>query len=424
MTAGRRSPIATGLAVVLLLLYGGRTITGWIGGVAYSKGSRLASAGRLEQALPEIEKGALGPERAAMLWLAGEARLGQYQARVVEDATEEELDDLLRGAFSSNTEAITLSPASGWYWSSLADVYHQRERRFLYRFGRPLDLLGQDRWAFVGRDGRIALGMMRMAVEREPTQYVFLDQMAFALLDYGMREQALSMVRESARVQPNFGMHAYRSLDPLPDDVIDAFVDGARSALGETPLMPRVIHLLALGRLELRRGNPAQAERDLREAVEIPGTALNRADASYRLGQAMQMQARYDEAIEAYLVAETDPIFESLGLRARAGIAEERGELERALKLLRRARRLRPAELDYALTYARIAAEFGKPEWAEESLRWARTMHPSDPRPLRMLLGFRLEQGDSTGVDSLRQELQRLESRSSRPSTLGGSQKN
>jgi len=412
MKAGRRSPIAIGLALALLLLYGGRTITGWIGGVAYSKGSRLASAGRFEQALPEIERGALGPERAAMLWLAGETRLGRYQSRVVEDATEEELDELLRGAFSSNSEAITLSPASGWYWSSLADVYHQRERRFLYRFGRPLDLLDQDRWAFVGRDGRIALGMMRMAIEREPTQYVFLDQIAFALLDYGMREQGLAAVRESARVQPNFGMHAYTSLTPLPGDVLDAFAEGARGALGKTPLMPRVIHQLALGRLELRRGNAAQAERDLREAVEMPGTGLNRADASFRLGQALQMQARYDEAIEAFLEAETDPIFEPLGIRARAAIAEERGELELSLKLLRRARRLRPGEIDYSLTYARIAIEFGRFDWAEESLRWARTKHPRDPRPIRMLLGLLLEQGDGPGADLLRQELERLENSS------------
>jgi tetratricopeptide (TPR) repeat protein len=410
--------------LALLLLYGGRTVTGWIGGVAYSKGSRLASAGRFERALPEIERGALGPERAAMLWLAGEARLGHYQARVVEGATEEELDELLRGAFSNHSEAITLSPASGWYWSSLADVYHQRERRFLYRFGRPLDLLGQDRWAFVGRDGRIALGMMRMAIEREPTQYVFLDQIAFALLDYGMREQALEAVRESARVQPSFGMHAYGSLDPLPGDVLDAFTEGARSALGKTPLMPRVIHLLALGRLELRRGNATQAERDLREAVEIPGTGLNRADALYRLGQALQMQARYDEAIEAFLEAETDPIFEPLGIRARAAIAEERGELELSLKLLRRARRLRPAEIDYALTYARIAIEYGRLDWAEESLRWARTKHPRDPRPLRMLIGLRLEQRDGSGAESLRRELERLENPSPAAASLGESQKN
>ena len=319
MTAGRRSALAVVAAVVLLLLYGGRTVTGWIGGVAYSKGSRLATAGRFEQALPNIKKGALGPERAAMLWLAGETQLGRYQARIVEDATEEELDDLLRGAFGDHSQAITLSPASGWYWASLADVYHQRERRFLYRFGLPLDLVGQDRWAFVGRDGRIALGMMRMAIERDPTQYVFFDQIAFALMDYGMREQALAMVRESARVQPHFGMHAYTSLTPLPRDVVDAFAEGARSALGQTPLMPRVIHLLALGRLELRRGNAIQAERDLREAIETPGTRLNRADAWYRLGQALQMQARYDEAIEVFLEAEGDPIFEPLGLAARAG---------------------------------------------------------------------------------------------------------
>jgi tetratricopeptide (TPR) repeat protein len=401
--------VALVLAVAAALVYGGRAVTGWIDGVAYSKGSRLSAAGRLSAALPLIEMGAIGAARPAMLWLAGEARLGLYQARVAEGAPEEELDELLRGAFSNHTAAIPLSPASGWYWSSLADVYHQRERRLLYRFGRPLDLLGQDRWAFVGRDGRIALGMMRMAIEREPTQFVFYDQMAFALLDYGLRPQGLEMVRDSARVQPNFAMHSYRNLDPLPRDVLDAFAEGARSALGQTPLMPRVTHLLALGRLELRRGNASQAERDLREAIETPGTELNRADVYYRLGQALQMQARYDDAIEAYLRAEDDPIFEPLALRARAGIAEERGDLEHALDLLRQARRLRPGEMDYALTYARYAIEFGRPDWAEEALRWASTKHPEDPRPLRELAGLLREQGDVSGAEALRRQIEHLE---------------
>jgi predicted Zn-dependent protease len=120
------------------------------------------------------------------------------------------------------------------------------------------------------------------------------------------------------------------------------------------------------------------------------------------------MQARYDEAIEVFLEAETDPIFEPLGLRARAAIAEERGELELALSLLRRARRLLPGELDYTLTYARIAVEFGRPDWAEESLRWARTKHRGDPRPLRQLLNLRLEQGDDAGAERVRQELERI----------------
>jgi len=405
----RRKLVPVIVALGALLLYGGRAITGWIGGSAYSQGSRLAYAGRFERALPLIERGAMGPERSAMLWLAGEARLGLYQSRVVQDASEEELDELLRGAFRNDTEAIMLSPASGWYWASLADVYHQRERRFLYRFGLPLDLVGQDRWAFVGRDGRIALGMMRMAIEREPTQYTFLDQMAFALLDYGLRDQALAVVRESARVQPHFGMHSYTSLTPLPDDVIDAFTEGARSALGQTPLMPRVIHLLALGKLELRRGNATQAEQDLRGALEVPGMVINRADAQFRLGLALQMQARYDEAIEAYLSSETHPVFEPMGVSQRARIAEEREELELALDLLRRARRLRPADLGYALSYARIAVQFGKPEWAEESLRWARTKHPRDPRPLRLLADLLLEQGDRVGSDELREELERMQ---------------
>ena len=79
------------------------------------------------------------------------------------------------------------------------------------------------------------------------------------------------------------------------------------------------------------------------------------------------------------------------------------------MDLLRRARRLRPGELDYALTYARVAVEFGRLDWAEESLRWARTKHPDDPRPVERLAELLRQQGDVQGAESLRRELESRE---------------
>jgi len=408
MSARGRVTLPLLVAIALLLLYGARAASGWIGGMAYGSGRRMVTAGRFERSLPLLERGAIGSERAPMLWLAGEARLGLFQSRQADGAPDEELDPLLLQAYTNDTEAISLSPASGWYWAALADVYQRIERRERYRHGLPLELVGEGRWAMVGPPGRIAVGMLRKAIEREPTQYTFHDQLAFALLDYGLRDEALEAVRGSARVHPDFGMHAYVNLRPVPDDVRDTFAEASRAALGDAPLLHRVIHLLALGRLELRRGNPRQAEQDVRAALESPGTRLNQAEAHFRLGQALEGQLRFEEAVEAYRESEKHPVFEPYGLAARARIAEGADEPGEALELLRRVRGLRPRELGYALEYARIASEIDEMKWAEEALRWAITVRPSDPQPLRLLEENLLEQGELAEAESVRRRLDHL----------------
>jgi tetratricopeptide (TPR) repeat protein len=424
MNARGRATLPLLVAIALVLLYGARAATGWLGGMAYGSGRRMATAGRFEQALPLLERGAIGSERAAMLWLAGEARLGLFQSRQAEGAPDEELDPLLLDAFTNDTEAISLSPASGWYWAALADVYQRIERRERFRHGLPLELVDEGRWAMVGRPGRIAVGALRTAIEREPTQYTFHDQLAFALLDYGLRDEALEAVRESARVHPDYGMHAYVNLRPVPADVLDTFAEASRATLGDAPLLHRVIHLLALGRLELRRGNPRQAEQDVRAALESPGTRLNHAEAHFRLGQALEGQLRFEEAVEAYSESEKHQVFEPYGLVARARIAEGADEPLQALALLRRARRLRPREIGYALEYARIARGSDKLKWAEEALRWAITVRPSDPQPLRLLEETLLEQGEKAEAGRVRRQLDRLTGETPEPDSPPKSKNN
>lgn len=401
--------VGRSFAVALVILFLARAVTGWIGGSADSQGRRLAAAGHLESAIPLLERGALGQNRAATRWLAGEARLGLYQTALFDDAPPGRLEELLHDAFRDHTAAISLCPASGWYWASLADVYHQQERRQLFRHGLPLAMVGQQRWAFVGQPGRVAIGLLRMAIEREPTQYLFYDQLAFALLAYGLPEAAVEVVRESARVQPAFGQHEYGRLTPIPEIVLDAFAEASREALGQVPLMRQFGHLLSLGKLELRRGNSRQAEQDLREALALPGTRLNYADANFRLGVALKQQVRHDEAIEAFLLAEIEPIFEPLGLASRAAIAEDREDLEQALSLMRRARRLQPMQMSYAMEYARMAVEFERPDWAEEALAWAVTLSRFDTRPLRALEDVLLDQGKRAEATEVRRQIGRIE---------------
>jgi tetratricopeptide (TPR) repeat protein len=397
------------LASVLLALFGARAMIGWSAGPAWSRGSRLAAAEFYSEALPVLDRAAVGARRSAALWLRGEARMGLWEQRLVAGEEAATLEGLLADAHRDYTEAIAMSPASGWYWASLGALYHEIERFERSRRSFDLSLLRRGPWAAVGRPGRIALGATRIAIEREPTLYTFHDQLALMFLEYGLNGAALEAVRRSARAQPIYEYHDYRSLDPTPRAVEDAFAQACRASLGRTPFLRRCDHLLALGRLELRRGRASDAERDLRAALEAPGHELNRAEGHYLLGLALLNQGRHEEAEQELLLAEAHPRFEAAAVAARARIADGQGRREEALDLLRRARRLRPRELAYVLEFARIAREAGEWKMAEEALRWGISVYPEDPRAWRSLLGTSIELGRWSEAEQALRELERLE---------------
>ena len=400
---------ATLFGAALLLVYGIRAATGIPAGIAYTEGRRLAAAAEFERALPLLERSAVGQDRSAALWLTAQVRLGLWHVRLAEGEAPEAMRALMQQAHREYTEAISMSPASGWYWAALGDVYHQQERLESFRAGMPLDMLGESPWALVGRPGRIAIGMLRAAVRREPTVYNLQDQLVFVLFDYRLRDEALEMVRRSAATQPIYRLHAFRDLIPFPSGLLDAFAEGARRALDDTPFLDRVMHLLALGRVELMRENYTQAEQDLRAALESPGIPINRAEAHFHLARALDGQGRANEAIEALVVAGEHPVFAADALAARAGIAERMDDLPGALELLREARLLRRRHLAYTLSFARIARRLGEWNKAESALQLAVLVHPRDPRPLKALGFTYVEQGELDRAREVLADLERLE---------------
>lgn len=383
--SGRRL-LTLAVAVLAVGLYGARAVEGWLAGPRFSKGRHLAVGGYYERALPLLERGTAGFRRAEVLWLRGQVRVGIWQNSLRDGADAVEVADILAEAHREYTEAITLSPASGWYWASLGELYHEQEKLERGTSGLDLGLIGADPLAWIGRPGRIAVGTTRLGITREPTVYTFHDQLAMMLLDYGQREAALEAVRDSARVQPSFRFHPYQTLRPLPPDILDAFTEAARDALGSTPFLRRNLHLLALGRLEWRRGRFEQAERDLREALEAPGERLNRAEGNYFLGLVLAEQGRGEEAIEALGRAEGHPNFESHALAARARIAEGSGRLEEALALLRQARRIDSRNLTHILDFARVARRAGEWKMSEQALTWGVSLNPENPQLWRSLV--------------------------------------
>ena len=401
----RRLPLALVMALLLLGGYATRAVYG-LRAAGYSHGRRLAAAAKFDQALPLLERSAVGQDRAAALWLTAQVRLGIWHDRLAQGEEPESMGELMGQAYREYTEAISLSPASGWYWAALGDVYHQRERMERFRAGFPLELLDAGPWARVGRPGRLAVGMGRIAVRREPTVYTLQDQLAFQLMDYGVSGEALEVVRRSAAVQPIYRLHAYPDLDPLPPGLLDAFAEGALAALGRAPFLARVYHLLALGRLELRREDPTAAEGFLREALEVPGTRINRAEAEYYLGRALAAQGREAEALAALERAGKHPTFSADALAERAAIAESAGRFEEALGLLDEARLADRRKLRLALDFARVARRQGAWTRAEAALRWAVAVHSEDPRPLKALGMTYLEQSK---FDKAREVLAQLE---------------
>lgn len=399
---------ARALALALALFFLVRLHGGWIGGVAFSQARRHAAAGEYTEAIALLDRSAVGQQKTEAWWLAGQVRVGLWQYELLDDPGSEEPHRLLDQAFSYYTRAAAASPASGWYWSSLGEVYHQRERVERFREGYPLELVSEGRWSLVGRPGRVAVGLVRIALELEPTVHTFHDQLAYMFYDYVLLDEAVAAIGDSARVQPILRLHGLQPYEPLPGSWLEAFADASRAALGETPLVREFLHRLGLGRLEVRLENWEVAERDLRAALEIGGDRVEEAEAHYYLGLALAGQGRHDEADAALEAAQAVDVFVAPALRARASGARAAGRLEDALAHLRGARAVDPRHLPTLIQLSEIAATLGELDQAEEVLRWATVIYPDDPGPHLRLADVLAAKGDSAGLRALLEELRRL----------------
>lgn len=396
------------LAGLLVVHFGWRALAACWSAPHYIRGRHLAASANYDEALPELERAAVGALRSEVLWLRAQVRISQWQYAMYEGSDYATEQPLLLDAFREYTEAMSLSPASGWYWSSLGDLYHQRERQQRYEAGKDLGFAIFGPWGNVGRSGRIAVGMMRLSLELEPTWYLMHDQLAFALIDYELQEAALAAVGDSARALPVYRFHAFDQLDPLPVGLLAAFESASRAALGNTPFLRAGLHRLALGRLTLRMDRIEQAEADLRAGLASPGDRLNRAEAHYYLALVLTRQDRPEAADAEYRLAQQHPNFETASLAGRSVLADRRGDPEEALRLLAVARRKAPRRIGYDLEYARIARKIGAWPKAVHALQWAERTHPGDVRPLRALGATYVEMGDLEAARGVLADLEAL----------------
>jgi tetratricopeptide (TPR) repeat protein len=362
---------------------------------AYKRGEALTADARHDAAVPLLDRGAYGANRSEALWLAGQARLGYWDTLNAPDRIGSRGQEALRAAAARFLQGLAGSPGSGWFTAGLAGIYARRES--VFRSGRAVDLTTLDRgpWALMGDDGRIAIGLTRAAIDRQPNSFEFRDQLVLLLEANGLHEDALRAMDDAARVLPDFRAHEDFVFESLPRDLVLRFWGTARSlGPGEAPFQLRERNLLSLGQLGRRLGRFEEAEQDLRAALDAPGTELFHAEDAFHLALVLVDLGRLDEAEIMLARAVCEPVFEPGVAETRARIAEKRERWTDALEQLREARRLRPRELGVLLELARVAQKAASWDQAEESLRWAILVHPENPTPHRAMVEMFLATGE------------------------------
>ncbi len=389
------SPAAAVAGALLAGLFAARAATGVAAASAYRRGFVLDAGGRHAEAAPLLERGAVGADRAEALWRAGRSRVEAWSRLPVSERSGPGGDKALRAAAVRFLLQRIVSPGTAWPTAELGNVYACREN--VSRSRRTTDLAALDRgpWPLIGDDGRVAIGLTRAAIDREPSSFEFRDRLVLLLERNGLHEDALRAMVEAARVLPDFNAHPDLTFESLPRDLVEIFWRTAR-ALGpaDAPLLSRDRYLLSLGQLGRRLGHLDEAEQDLRAALNMPATTLGHAEDAFHLGLVLIDLGRLDEAEIMLARAVREPVFGPGVAQTRARIAVMRERWPEALEQLREARRLQPRELWILLEFSRVAQKAGSWDQAEEALRWAMLVHPEDPAPHRAMAEMFLAEGE------------------------------
>jgi len=404
---GRRALILP-LMALLLGTFGIRAYHGVRGGWELDRGHLQRNRGNYEEAAPRLELAAVGHNERTALLMAGEARLDLWEKQVRRrgalGADSQELVHAARDFLSCRCAA----PAARRHWKGMGEVYDAMEWIARERRSEQPWAPREQAWTAVGRWGRVAVGMLQVAVDSSPNWGRLHDRLALTLWNYGLADEAREAVRNSARVLPIYYRHPYHEIPELPGWVAEEFAAASREVLGQVPLFPRHGHLIDLGKLERRLGANERAIAVLEEALAAGGDRLRVAEASFHLGLAQVAAERFSDGRRHLELALEHPVFRVSALRSLATLAELQGDDATASRHLRRLRWEQPGELWPCLEFAAVAARMKDWPAAMESLRWARLKHPDDPRPLIELARIHLAKGDRNSAGSTAKELERM----------------
>jgi len=381
--------------LIVAVVFTARAAVGLPSAWSYAEGRAAERAGRYAVAGPMIDRGAIGANRADALWRAGRTRLELWETLAASDRGGTAGADALRTSVERFLAGRVESPGSAWFVAALGDAYARRERGARIQRVPNLATLARGPWALVGDDGRIAIGLARAAIEREPSRSELRDQLVLVLESNGLHTEALEAMAESARVLPDFGAHPQFSVETLPRDLVETFWRASQALdPAEAPLLERVRFLLSLGQLGRRLGHLDEAEHDLRAALHTPASKISIAEVAFHLGLVLVDLGRPDEAEGMLARADREPVFRPGVAMTRARILAARGRWTEALDRLREARQLEPRELWVLLEFSLVAQRAKAWDQAEEALRWAILSHRNDPSPYLALVEMFLARGE------------------------------
>jgi tetratricopeptide (TPR) repeat protein len=403
-----RRALSLPLIALLLGTFGVRAYQGIRGGWELDRGHLLRNKGIYEEAAPRLESAAVGHNTRTALLMAGEARLDLWEKQVRRRGSLGADPQELVAAGRDFLTCRCVAPAARRHWKGLGEVYDAMEWMARERRSEQGWVPREHAWAGVGHWGRVAVGMLRVALDTSPNWGRLHDRLALTLWNYGLDEDAREAVRSSARVLPIYYRHPYHEIPELPDWVAGEFAAASREVLGQVPLFPRHGHLIDLGKLERRLGANERAIAVLEEALAAGGDRLRVAEASFHLGLAQVAAERFDEGQRHLELALEHPVFRVSALRSLATLAARRGDDATAIGHLRRLRWEQPGELWPCLEFAVVAARMEDWPAAIESLRWARLKHSRDPRPVLELARIHLAMGDRNSASSMAGELERM----------------
>jgi tetratricopeptide (TPR) repeat protein len=403
--AARSKPGALSLLLwAICLLFAWRAFEGFRGGLAWRDARFAADAGHYGATLAALDRGAeFGAHAFDAAWLRGEVQLGEWDW---DEGTYDEADRTLALASEAFRRSVRYAPSSPYGWQGMAGVY--RRLALKQAVGNAFDLsrLAETGEARLLPEARRALRALRLAIALAPTDYERWDDLANMYFWFGLKDEALVAVADSARVQPMYRFHAYRENEST--ELLQAFAKGARESLGQTPMLRREFHLLSLGMLAYRLGEFEEAKNRLTEARDATTFTRRRTEAELWLGRTWEALGDDERAEQNYVASMEEPYFHDRALAARAGIDERHERFESALEKYATLRRSAPRNLTYALAYARMAERLDRHDMVLEALRWAKTIHAGDYHPRVELLEYHLRQGDDSSAFMEFRDLARL----------------
>ena len=362
-----RSRVPLALLIAVSLGYAGVVALRTAAEALRSTGEALLWGGDAQGAAMRFaQAGALDPLGTAGFVGEGDALFeGAELSRLGSDAQVE----LLEQALAAYGKALARRPGDPAAWAQLGRAY--RSLAVAHRASRPIDIARLDQVASLREpEDELAISALKRAIDIEPHNYDYVNFLAEMRYAHGDPE-ALADYRRGTRILPRMLNHPYLQARTVPDEVVEAALQGARDALGTGNVVPdsKILEEIALylanrekyeaalsANLDaIRAGNSAPAWLWTRQANWLAHLG-RRAEARQALAEALRLDPERPSAHYA------------LGR-----LEASEGNVDRALESLARARDLAPEDLGFQMELARTFDQADRLEAAERE--YERAIH-------------------------------------------------